>query len=87
MFPIISNSIAYDAMVLTLSIIYHNLYLLIMETFLTVEQVASKLQIHWQTVLRYIKTGKLRAAKLGRGYRVDPIDLETFVEKLKTNRI
>jgi len=57
-----------------------------METFLTVEQVAQKLQIHWQTVLRYIKNNKLRAVKLGRGYRVDPKDLDKFVEQLKTKR-
>lgn len=55
-----------------------------MDTYLTVEQVASKLQIHWQTVLTYIKSGKLRAVKLGRGYRIDPNDLEKFVESLKT---
>lgn len=55
-----------------------------MDTFLTVEQVAQKLQIHWQTVLRFIKAGKLRAVKLGRGYRIDPDDLAKFVEQLKT---
>lgn len=57
-----------------------------MDTFLTVEQVASKLQIHWQTVLSYIKSGKLRAVKLGRGYRIDPQDLTTFVESIKTKK-
>ncbi len=57
-----------------------------METFLTVEQVASKLQIHWQTVLSYIKSGKLRAVKLGRGYRIDPQDLANFVESIKTKK-
>jgi len=57
-----------------------------MDTFLTVEQVASKLQIHWQTVLTYIKSGKLRAVKLGRGYRLDPQDLEKFVESIKTKK-
>ena len=54
-----------------------------METFLTVEEVATKLKIHWQTVLTYIKDGKLRALKLGRGYRIDPKDLEQFIEILK----
>lgn len=55
-----------------------------METLLTVNQVASTLQVHWQTVLTYIKSGKLRAVKLGRGYRIDSKDLEKFVESLKT---
>lgn len=57
-----------------------------METFLTVEQVSEKLQVHWQTVLRFIKTGKLRAVKLGRGYRIDPNDLDDFVESIKTKK-
>ncbi len=57
-----------------------------METYLTVEQVASQLQIHWQTVLTYIKSGRLRAVKLGRGYRVDPKDLDDFVESIKTRK-
>lgn len=55
-----------------------------MEKFLTVEQVASVLQVHWQTILSYIKTGKLKAFKLGRGYRIDPNDFSKFIEQLKT---
>lgn len=57
-----------------------------MDKFLTVEDVAQKLQIHWQTVLSYIKSGKLRAVKLGRGYRVDPTDFAEFIEKMKTKK-
>ncbi len=57
-----------------------------MEKFLTVEEIATKLQVHWQTVLKYIKSGKLRALKLGRGYRIDPADLNTFIEQLKTKK-
>lgn len=57
-----------------------------METFLTIEQVASRLQLHWQTVLTYIKSGKLRAMKLGRGYRIDPKDLDVFIESIKTKK-
>ncbi len=58
-----------------------------MEKFLTVEEVAQKLQVHWQTILSYIKSGKLRAVKLGRGYRIDPEDLNDFIEKIKTKKI
>ena len=54
-----------------------------MDTFLTVEEVATKLQLHWQTILNYIKAGKLRAVKLGRGYRIDPVDLARFLEEMK----
>ena len=57
-----------------------------MDKFFTVEQVAKKLQIHWQTVLTYIKSGKLKALKLGRCYRIDPRDLENFIESNKTKK-
>lgn len=50
-------------------------------SFLTVEQVAELLQVHWQTVLNYIKSGKLKALKLGKGYRISENDLTKFISK------
>lgn len=47
-------------------------------TFYTVEQVASLLQVHWQTILNYIKRGDMRAIKLGRGYRISETALKQF---------
>ncbi len=47
--------------------------------FLTVEQVAELLQVHWQTVLNYIKNGKLKAVKLGKGYRIPKNALQHFI--------
>lgn len=51
--------------------------------FLTVEQIAKLLQVHWQTVLNYIKAGKLKAIKLGKGYRIEKRELDIFI---KTNQ-
>lgn len=48
--------------------------------FLTVEQVAELLQVHWQTILNYIKSGKLKAIKLGKGYRIDQKELDIFIK-------
>ena len=50
------------------------------EQILTVEQVAQILQIHPFTVLKFIKQGKLVAAKLGRVYRIRSQDLDGFLE-------
>lgn len=47
--------------------------------FLTVQEVADLLQIHWQSVLNYIKSGKLEAIKLGKGYRISITSLEKFI--------
>lgn len=52
--------------------------------FLTVEQVAETLQVHWQTVLNYIKSGKLKAVRLGKGYRISTGELNEFVKNNST---
>lgn len=52
----------------------------------TVKQVAAYLQLHWQTILKYIKSGILPAAKLGREYRVSEKDLLTFIKRAKGQR-
>lgn len=54
--------------------------------FLTVEQVAEMLQVHWQTVLNYIKSGKLDAVRLGKGYRISKKALDKFIKKNSTNK-
>lgn len=53
-------------------------------SFYTVEQVAEMLQVHWQTVLNYIKNGKLKAVKLGKGYRVQKQALDEFIKNNQT---
>ena len=52
--------------------------------YLTVEQVADLLQVHWQTVLNYIKAGKLEAVRLGKGYRIEQSAIERFIKTNKT---
>lgn len=52
--------------------------------FLTVEQVANLLHVHWQTILNYIKNGKLNAIKLGKGYRISKAALNHFIKVNQT---
>jgi excisionase family DNA binding protein len=54
------------------------------KTFYTVEQVAEILQVHWQSVLNYIKRGELKALKLGKGYRISKTSLDKFVANRST---
>ena len=49
-------------------------------TVYTVEQVAEILQVHWQTVLNYIKNGKIKAVRLGKGYRIQAEELNKFIK-------
>ena len=51
-----------------------------MEKWLTVEEVAQQCQVSEVTVRRWISAGDLRAAKLGKGWRVKPDDLNAFYE-------
>lgn len=44
----------------------------------TLGEAAELLSCHKETIRRAIKDGSLRAAKLGRGYRVSRADLEAF---------
>jgi len=50
------------------------------ESYFTVEQIAQMLQMHPKTVQRYIREGKLRAVKVGKGWRVSGHDLSVFTE-------
>lgn len=51
-----------------------------MPTLYTAQEAAEILRLEYETVLRYIRAGKLRAAKFGNRYRVREEDLEAFVE-------
>jgi excisionase family DNA binding protein len=43
---------------------------------LTLQQAADKLGVHYMTVYRYVRTGKLHATRVGGGWRIDPLDLD-----------
>ena len=48
---------------------------------LTLKETADILNVSWQTIRNYIKTGKLKAYRLGesKDYRVNPVDLNEFL--------
>jgi excisionase family DNA binding protein len=49
------------------------------QTFLTVDDVAERLHVSKWAVWDYIRSGDLRAAKVGRHYLIRPEDLDQFV--------
>ncbi|MHC1720406.1 MAG: helix-turn-helix domain-containing protein [Clostridiaceae bacterium] len=51
--------------------------------YYTVEQISNMLKIHPKTIQRYIREGKLHAAKIGKGWRVTGHDLSIFMESDK----
>src|ERR1700749_1008026 len=48
------------------------------EEVYTVEQFPERLKLHPKTVLRFIRDGRLRAAKVGKSYRILRSDLESL---------
>ena len=52
--------------------------------FLTVEEIANRLRVHEDTVLRWIRTKRLKAYKIGRDYRIEKVDYEEFLRERYT---
>jgi len=54
--------------------------------YYTVQEVADLLKLHWQSVLTYIKSGRLEAIKLGKGYRISQKALDSFIAQRTTKK-
>lgn len=54
---------------------------MVTEQFQTVRDVADMLKVAEATVRRWIKDGELRAIDIGRGWRIDPEDLDDFLRQ------
>lgn len=48
--------------------------------YYTVEQIAEMLELHPKTVQRYIREGRLKANKVGKGWRIAGRDFNVFAE-------
>jgi len=47
----------------------------------TTEEIAALFKVHYKTVLRWIKLGKLPATKIGRRYYISEEDLQQLLQK------
>src|SRR5438445_725449 len=56
-----------------------------MDRFYTPEEIAEKLKVHSQTILAYIRSGKLKAIRLEKRFRIAEADFENFI-KSSSNR-
>ena len=54
-----------------------------MKKLYTPQQIADLLNVHLITVYRHVKSGKLRAHRFGRQYRIAEDDFERFVKDAK----
>lgn len=51
-----------------------------MDNIYSVDETAKILQVSEESIRRYIKSGSLRASKLGKAYRIQEKDLQAFLE-------
>jgi len=54
--------------------------------FYRAEELAETLQVNIMTIYRYIKAGRLKAHKIGRDFRIEKSEFESFLKKASTNK-
>ena len=52
--------------------------------FFTAHDLADKLKVNVMTIYRYIKAGRLKAYKIGKEFRIEEKDFESFMDKVST---
>ena len=52
--------------------------------FYKAEDLAEKLEVNIMTIYRWIKAGKLEAYKIGKEFRIDKKEFQSFLNKVKT---
>lgn len=54
--------------------------------FYKAEDLADVLDVNIMTIYRYIKSGRLKAYKIGKEFRIDKEEFGLFLEKNKVNK-
>lgn len=52
--------------------------------FYKAEDLAEKLDVNIMTIYRYIKAGRLKAYKIGREFRIEKKEFNSFLKKVST---
>ena len=52
--------------------------------FYKAEDLAKLLEVNIMTIYRYIKAGRLKAYKIGREFRIDKQEFQSFLKKVST---
>ena len=52
--------------------------------FYKAEDLAKLLEVNIMTIYRYIKAGRLKAHKIGRDFRIDKKEFQSFLKKVST---
>ena len=55
-----------------------------MTKFYTPLEISEMLRVNIMTVYRYIRAGKIKAHKIGKDYRIDEKDYQSFLKSIET---
>ena len=55
------------------------------QEFYTAKELADKLRVNIMTIYRYIGAGKLKSYKIGKEFRIDKKEFDSFLNKAKTD--
>jgi excisionase family DNA binding protein len=55
------------------------------EEFYTAQELAEKLRVNIMAIYRYIGSGKLKSYKIGKEFRIDKKEFDSFLNKAKIN--
>lgn len=53
------------------------------DQYYSIEETAKMLKVAYLTVYRWIQSGKLKAVKAGKQYRIERFELDRFMKKQK----
>lgn len=57
------------------------------KAYMSIEEVSDLLGVNYQLVYRQIRSGALRAARIGRVYRIARADLEAYLDATKNDSV
>lgn len=55
------------------------------QEFYTAKELSEKLRVNIMTIYRYIGAGKLKSYKIGKEFRIDKKEFDSFLNKAKIN--
>jgi excisionase family DNA binding protein len=55
------------------------------DEFYRAEDLADKLKVNIMTIYRYIGAGKLKSYKIGKEFRIDKKEFDSFLSRAQTN--
>jgi putative resolvase len=56
----------------------------VIKEFYRAEDLAEKLGVNVMTIYRYIKAGKIKAYKIGKEFRIDKDEFQSFLDSVST---